>query len=294
MPDMGITILVTAAVAGVLFILAALIRDSNRFVTAEYRVSSEKLCRSCRAVMLSDLHNKEYGRGNARLLHAIDQAAPDFILIGGDMLTADGEKTDYSVALELIRRLAEKYPVYYGIGNHEYRMKVCRKTYQDRFSRYTRELGKCGVRIMENDRVFLPDFNLEICGLEIGRAYYKRFRHKKMDGGYLPGILGKSRKDCFELMIAHNPDYFKEYAAWGADLVLSGHIHGGVVRVPFLGGLISPMMHFFPEYDGGRFEEGESVMILGRGLGMHTIPLRLFNPGELVVLRLEAGQEQSP
>ena len=142
-------------------------------------------------------------------------------------------------------------------------------------------------RMLENERVFLPRLNLEICGVEIDRTYYKRFKHKQMKGDYLPGLLGRSHQDCFELLLAHNPDYFKEYAAWGADLVLSGHIHGGVVKVPFLGGLISPMMHLFPKYDGGRFEEGDSSMILGRGLGMHTIPLRFLNPGELVVLHLE-------
>ncbi|MBR6771714.1 MAG: metallophosphoesterase [Lachnospiraceae bacterium] len=264
-----------------------LIRDSTRFVAAEYRVCSDKLHQSCRAVMLSDLHDKKYGRDNQKLLQAIDGVAPDLVLIGGDMVTANGEKTDDTVAMGLIKQLAKKYPVYYGMGNHEYRIKIMPETYGDRYERYKRELKACGVRMLENERVFLPRLNLEICGVEIDRTYYKRFKHKQMKGDYLPGLLGRSRQDCFELLLAHNPDYFKEYAAWGADLVLSGHIHGGVVKVPFLGGLISPMMHLFPKYDGGRFEEGDSSMILGRGLGMHTIPLRFLNPGELVVLHLE-------
>lgn len=87
-------------------------------------------------------------------------------------------------------------------------------------------------------------------------------------------------------MIAHNPEYFPAYAEWGADLVLSGHVHGGLMRLPFLGGVIAPSMKLFPKYDGGVFEEHGSTMILSRGLGTHTLPIRIFNPGELVVIRL--------
>ena len=81
--------------------------------------------------------------------------------------------------------------------------------------------------------------------------------------------------------------YFPAYAEWGADLVLSGHVHGGIMRLPLLGGVISPTLRLFPRYDGGLFQEGGSTMILGRGLGSHTIPIRIFNPGELVVVELE-------
>ena len=86
--------------------------------------------------------------------------------------------------------------------------------------------------------------------------------------------------------MAHNPDYFEEYAAWGADLVLSGHVHGGMMRLPILGGVVSPAFKLFPKYDGGLFQQGKSTMILSRGLGMHTIPIRIFNPGELILLKI--------
>lgn len=190
--------------------------------------------------------------------------------------------------MELIRKLSKRYPIYYALGNHEYRMKVYREKYGNRFETYMGELKKLGVQVLENEKIFLPEFNMEICGLEMDRVYYKRLRHQKMPQDYMQKLLGKGREDRLELLIAHNPDYFKEYAAWGADLTVSGHVHGGVVRLPLLGGVISPMLHLFPKYDGGRFDEYGKVMILGRGLGMHTIPLRLFNPGEIVVLDLEA------
>ena len=91
--------------------------------------------------------------------------------------------------------------------------------------------------------------------------------------------------DCSEV-IANATEYFEEYAAWGADMVLSGHVHGGIMKLPIFGGVISPKLVLFPKYDGGRFENGKATMILSRGLGMHTLPIRIFNPGELVVIHL--------
>ncbi len=105
-----------------------------------------------------------------------------------------------------------------------------------------------------------------------------------MKADYLPKILGEPRTDACQILIAHNPLYFEEYAAWGADVVVSGHVHGGIMRLPVLGGVLSPNLSLFPKYDGGRFELGRAVMILSRGIGTHTIPLRIFNPAELVVL----------
>ena len=104
---------------------------------------------------------------------------------------------------------------------------------------------------------------------------------------YLPGILGQPSEEYFNILIAHDPDYFPKYADWGADLVLSGHVHGGMVRVPFWGkGVVSPNVRLFPKYDGGEFTIGKSRMLLSRGLGMHTIPIRLFNPGEILEVEL--------
>ena len=118
------------------------------------------------------------------------------------------------------------------------------------------------------------------------RMYYKRFRKIKMEDTYLKDVIGTPKKDVYEILLAHNPEYFEEYAAWGADLVLSGHVHGGIMRLPVLGGVISPKLVLFPKYDGGRFEEKNATMILSRGLGMHTLPIRIFNPAELVVIHL--------
>ena len=112
-----------------------------------------------------------------------------------------------------------------------------------------------------------------------------------MEAKYLTDTLGRTKTEKYEILLAHNPDYFPEYAGWGADLVLSGHVHGGMMRLPLIGGVVSPAFKFFPKYDGGMFRIGKSVMILSRGLGMHTIPVRIFNPGELVYLKLCPAKE---
>lgn len=282
-----IVLLILLGITALYFVIVML-RDSSRFVTVKYKISSQKLREKCKIVMLSDLHNKEYGENNKRLIQAIDKQQPDLILIAGDMLTANEEKTQYEVPLRLIRELSSKYPIYYGMGNHEYRVKVYKEAYGDKYERYISELNKCGVRLLENERIYLPKYNLEICGLEIERCYYKRLRQNRMSDDYIESLLGKARTDCVEILLAHNPDYFEQYAKWGADLTFSGHVHGGVMRLPFLGGVISPAIRLFPKYDGGLFAEYGKTMILGRGLGMHTIPIRVWNPGELIVVEMDA------
>ncbi len=265
-------------------ILWLMIYDSNRFVVVRHEIRDRRICGRCRMVFLSDLHNKRYGKDNMRLLKAIEDARPDIVLIGGDMINGKpGEKLEGAV--NLLRALKEKYPVYYANGNHEHRIKLYPATYGDAAERYNKALTALGIEPMVNSHVQLPGVNMTIYGSEIGKYYYKRFTVPEMASDYLPGLLGHPRPETYTILLAHNPDFFPRYAEWGADLVLAGHVHGGIVRIPLWGrGLLSPNVRFFPRYDGGIFREGDSTMILSRGLGIHTIPFRLFNPGELIVI----------
>ncbi len=111
---------------------------------------------------------------------------------------------------------------------------------------------------------------MDIYGIEIEREYYGKFKSVKMDVSYLEALLGKADPSRFSVLIAHNPDYFETYVKWGANLVVSGHVHGGLMRLPYLGGVISPAFKLFPVYDGGEFEKDGAVMILSRGLGTYT------------------------
>ena len=286
MADILITILGAAAIIFIWVILY----DSNRFVVREHRVADRRIKKQARAVVLADLHNKRYGRENERLLEAIRGQNPDFILVAGDLVTAKPRRS-LEPAIQLLKELARDYPIYYGNGNHEYRMKLYPKTYGDMASRYGQALSELGIEPLVNSRMVLAEHGMAVCGVEIGRELYRRFRIQKMPEDYMTDMLGQAPKDLFTVLLAHNPDYFPQYAAWGADLVLSGHVHGGVVRIPFLNrGVLSPGLRLFPKYDGGIFKEGKSTMVLSRGLGMHTIYIRLFNPAELWVVDFESEE----
>ena len=260
--------------------------DTHHFVVRRYRFSSEKIKKPIRMVMLSDLHNYQYGRENSELLAAIDKAAPDMIVIAGDMITA-AKKEKFDKTLTFLKALRDKYPVYYAYGNHEQKIELYKGTYGDMGERFAKGLREAGIEPLHNGHVMLPDRGIAIYGLELERAYFQRFTKKNMPDTYLAELLGKKDEGCYTVLLAHNPDYFPEYAKWGADLVLAGHVHGGIVRVPFLGGLISPSLRLFPKYDGGLYTEGHSHMALGRGIGTHSPKVRVLNPAELLVIEVD-------
>lgn len=277
-------IIIMAVAALAVFFLLVMAYDGNRFVVREYHCSDKRIKKDLSAVLLSDLHSKSFGKDNGKLLKAIDQINPDLILIAGDMYTA-GKGQETKTAKDLVCKLAQRYPVYYGNGNHEHKTRLYPEEYGNGYEDYADKIKKSGVRLLCNEKAYLPVWGMDIYGLELGREYFGKFRQRKMEEGYLDGLMGRPVRERYSVLIAHNPDYFKDYAAWGADLVLSGHVHGGLMRLPFLGGVISPAMRLFPKYDGGLFAEGHAKMVLSRGLGSHTLPIRIFNPGELIVIR---------
>lgn len=269
-----------------LFFLIVMIVDVNRFVIVSYTITSKKIKKEGRFVVLSDLHNKQFGEKNKKLLEAIRKCRPDGILIAGDMITAKKEK-DTKETVEFLGALSKEFPIYYGQGNHEYRLELYPEVYEEMNREFQEGLESHGIHILKNENVFLSEYGIHIYGLELDRGYYKRFQVKAMEEYYLEARLGRVNAEQFNVLLAHNPDYFPQYAEWGADLVLSGHVHGGLMRLPFLGGVVSPAIRLFPKYDGGIFGEKESKMILSRGLGTHTLPIRIFNPGELIVVTLK-------
>lgn len=276
------TIIAILVIIGVWVILY----DTHHFVVRKYSFTSEKIKKPVKLVMLSDLHNYQYGRDNIQLLEAIDAEKPDAVVLAGDMITA-GQKEKFENTVEFLTKIKDKYPLYYAFGNHEQKINVYNDKYGDMGERYGKALKEVGIDILCNRHITLPEWGVTIYGLEIGHEYFQRFKTKPFPDHYLESLLGKKDKDTYGVLLAHNPEYFPEYARWGADLVLSGHIHGGIVRLPFLGGVISPAIRFFPKYDGGLFTEGESYMALGRGIGTHRPNVRMFNPGELLSITLE-------
>ena len=269
----------------VLLCLVILIKDSNRFVIKYYHIKDEKIHGSHKYVFVSDLHNKQYGKNNARLIEEIEKIQPEAVLIGGDILTAKpGQSID--LAVNFVKQLSQMFRVYYANGNHEYRIGIYPETYGDMHERYSQAISETKAIRLVNESVFFPEANMKVSGLDISRKYYSRFKKKEMKSTYISKRLGEKDVDTYQILLAHNPEHMDAYAAYGADLVLSGHIHGGVADLPYIGGVISPSFRFFPKYDGGFFRKNGTSMILSRGLGSHTIPLRFMNPAELVVIGL--------
>lgn len=253
--------------------------------TTYFTIKSENLPENfdgVQFVLLSDLHNKSFGEQNVRLLLAIEKIHPEFIVIAGDMITFQGEK-DNQTAKNLVRELGKKYDVFYGPGNHETKLSEIDQ------GKYKQEIENTKVHYLDNQSVLLRRGKQEIriTGLNLPLNYFKKFRQTLLDKMVVEELLGKKKDQKFTLLIAHKPAHFKQYIDWGADLVVSGHVHGGIIQVPFLGGVISPQLEIFPKYDAGKFILGKSTMIISKGLGSHSIPIRINNRPEIVVITMK-------
>ncbi len=273
--------------------------DTNRFTVSKYEYTDKRIVKSLKVVFLSDLHCKMYGLGGTFLIGKIREIGPDLIICGGDMINAHpGSKTDKVTAF--LRELKKDFPIVYAYGNHELRLKLYPENYGDVWERYTEALSEFGLTITENGTFKADGTGVNIISFSAERKYYKRNSKVEMDASYIEKTVGRPDPDSFNILLAHNPGYFDAYAGYGADLTLSGHLHGGLVRIPvpvskkakdagahIMRGVFSPKLRFFPKYDSGRFDKDGKSMIVSRGLGSHTLPIRIFNPGDLVVIDLK-------
>ena len=265
------------------------------FKIFEYEINTAKLPAGSTGpvfVMLADLHNHSYGPGNERLAEAIFAQKPDGVLVAGDLLIGC-PGVDFTPALELIRRLREGgLPVFYGNGNHEYRTRLHPELYGAMYTEYTGALREYGVKPLENEKASFSakGLDMEIYGYELPEFYYKKFCRAIFHGEDLTKALGKPDPRKYNILLAHNPIYFDTYAGWGADLTVSGHLHGGIIRIPGIGGLITPQAKLFPRYDAGHFRKAGKDLVVSRGLGTHTVNIRIFNPPELSVIRVKGAR----
>ncbi len=261
--------------------------EKECLVTEVAAFRSPKIKGRRRLVFLSDLHDKEFGKDNERLLKAIEEAGPDAILIGGDMMVCKG-KPGIEVPVKLISRLAEKYPVYCGNGNHENRMEQETEVYGDQYRRYRKALEEMGVFYLANGSAPLGE-DIVVSGADLQEKYYKkRFFHNagSLEKGYLESRLGEASKERFQILLLHSPMYFEDAARWGADLTLSGHFHGGTIRIPGLGGVMTPQYQFFLPWCAGTFEKKGKYLAVSRGLGTHSINIRFNNKPQIMVIEL--------
>ncbi len=282
-----------AAAVFLALLAGEIIRELRSFKTTYYQIKSAKIKGKHKIIFLSDLHNQVYGKGNEKLFRAVQKEKPELALVGGDMLVGKNGH-DYRAAADFIKRLPALCPVYCANGNHEQRMKEMPEKYEQSYQSYKRELVKAGVHFLENtsEKVLLGDDAVNLTGLEIPKKYYTKMCKKDLPEGTIERLAGSSSTSAYQILLAHNPSYREEYLAWGADLILCGHFHGGVVRIPGFRGVLSPDLELFPKYAGGCYQEGGQTFVVSRGLGNHTVPVRLFNPAEVVVLELTGDAER--
>lgn len=279
--------LIPAAAAGVAA-AAGLARsqyERDHFVTEETWIVSDKIQRPRTLVFLADLHDKEFGRDNEQLLEAIRRVRPDAALVGGDTMVTRPGRCSLEVTRRLLAGLTEICPVYYGNGNHEQRMLQKAWEYPGRYRRFREILETYHVTYLSDQSALLGE-DICISGLDIIKKYYKDFAPADMTSAYVTRHLGMAAQERFQILLAHSPLFFDAYANWGADLTLSGHFHGGTIRLPFVGGVMTPQYHFFLPYCAGTFEKHGRYMIVSRGLGTHSINIRFCNLPQVVVIHL--------
>ena len=270
--------------------------ERDCLVTEEYRIVSEKIHGQGKTIVfLTDLHNKEFGEENSRLLETVRKVKPDAVLFGGDGMVAKRGNSDVRIPLALLTELAKEFPVYCGNGNHESRMLWKSEIYGEAYENYRTALENAGIRYLSNEAADL-DSDIRIYGLDLPKSAYLP-RSGEIPEGLLKETLGEPDPEKFCLLLAHSPLFFEEYAAWGADLTLSGHFHGGTIRLPLVGGVMTPQYQFFYPRCAGYFElpgkgREKSQMIVGRGLGTHSINIRLNDKPQVVVVRLCGADTQ--
>jgi predicted MPP superfamily phosphohydrolase len=265
--------------------------ELQKFRVTEYTVEAEKVQYDFRMAVIADLHCHEYGENNERLLDTIKKQKPDAILIPGDMIiSAHTEK--YEIALRFLQKVSEIAPVYFSNGNHESRIDRPQSPYYEFYQAYRNQVEKAGVHILNNEKEVctISGNNCIIYGADIPLDCYQKGKINPLPVGFLEEKLGVCDCDRFSVLLAHNPTYCDDYASWGADLILSGHMHGGLVRIPGMGSVISPQFKLFPKYDAGRFCINHSTAIISKGLGTHTFHIRIFNRAEVVMIQVKSKQ----
>lgn len=232
-----------------------------------------------RILQISDLHHREFGKDQKRIIKRVIKIKPDAVFITGDLISRD--MRDFSSVSRFCSQLSSIAPVFFSMGNHELDLpEKVRSTYFEC-------LRNSGVILLLNNVYHLKKSGevIDIIGASLDTSVYRNddFSYQNLNP-YSEEELVDSigvRIRC-TVLLAHNPLIFDVYASWNADLVLSGHVHGGVVRLPFIGGILSPERRFFPSYTRGLYSKNYSQLYVSAGLGK----LRFFNPPEINVISL--------
>ncbi len=265
---------------GLLLLLALCVADSKyNFELTEYKISSDRLPEEFsgfRIVQISDLHGSRFGAENRRLVEAVIAQKPDLIALTGDLITTGA---DLPAVEELLRGIAGIAPAYFVCGNHEWASGCV--------DELTAMMERYGVRYLSNEYEPLSRGRARII---VAGAEDPNGRADMPKPDEFIAQLRQEYPEDFVLMLGHRNFWVQQYPALPVDLILSGHAHGGIVRMPFVGGLLDVQHRLGAQYEKGLYASGSYVMAVSRGLGNSIIVPRLFNRPELVTIVLESAQ----
>lgn len=249
--------------------------QDNGIMITKYTIKNNKIPQTFsnyRILQISDLQNKEFGKHHKKLIAAIKKQCPDCIVITGDLL--DRNRTNINSAIELISKIITMAPIYYVSGNHEHQ--------SGKYEQFISLLEQQGVIILENNKYTITKEGETISIFGI--------KDKSVNPNYqkILSILSNIEKSDFQILLSHRPELLNVYSQYDIDLVFTGHAHGGQIRIPFLfqSGIFAPHQGFFPKYTNGVHSQNNTTMVISRGLGNSTFPLRIHNRPEIVVVTL--------
>lgn len=251
--------------------------QNNHIVIDVFDYKSSKLSSDTNKfsiVQISDLHNACFGKSNKKLVNDIEHLEPDIIVITGDII--DSNHTNINVAVDFVSKIARKYPVYYVTGNHEYWLN------EEQRKKLFASIRNAGAVLLDNEKISIDADNdsIALIGLD----------DNNLNDATLRSIIKKCDKNQLTVVLAHEPQYIDKYCDAGADLVLTGHAHGGQMVLPFIGPLIAPDQGFFPKYTAGQYQRDDTTMFVSRGLGNSVIPVRLFNYPEIICIEIQGTE----
>jgi len=258
-----------------------LYRENNQIDTTAVTIQSEKLPAAFNdytILQIADLHGKSFGSRQKVLLKKVNKLQPDVILMTGDLI--DSRRNGEEEALLLMKQLTPGYPVYFVTGNHEVRLNLT----------ILPKLERLGVTVLRNTSVPLERDGqfIELLGIDDPTTTRWSEGLQEPDGirKSLDQAQSTAEPRAFQLLMAHRPEYLPLYAERKVDLVLSGHAHGGQIRLPFTDGMYAPGQGFFPDLTAGQHTMENTRLIISRGLGNSLFPFRIFNHPELIVVTL--------
>ncbi len=277
-----IVILIILAISAVLLIANGIYCDNNIKVS-NYTVSNTKSNAKLRFVILSDLHNKEFGENNDDLIKIVKEQNPDFIAVCGDMIVRGN--TDTSVAKNALTKLKDIAPTYCCLGNHE-------RDTADQID-FGTEINATGAVLLDNSSIeFTKDGQTVLIG---GMSDFPYYEYNAPDYDtperYFWEQFNEQTKNKFSILLHHQPEYIAELSRdTDIDIIACGHTHGGQIQLPFVGGLVAPNQGLFPKYDKGEYDLDGTKMIVTTGLG-NNIPIpRVNNQVEICTVSVEPAE----